>query len=82
MVSVDQDSRRVSARLRVPGARAIAVDSSRLWVVGRDGVYSMRGDTVSKELALRRGEGELIAVARGAVWLSSGASNSLRRIRP
>ena len=82
LVSVDEDSRQVVARLRVPGASALAFGGSRLWVLGRDGVYSIRGRTVTKQLAFRRGEGDLIAVAGGAVWLSSGAANSLRRIRP
>jgi len=82
LVSVDQASRRVTDRLRLPGASAITVGGARLWVVGRDGVYSIRGHTVTKQVALARGEGELIAVAGGTVWLSGGATNSLRRIRP
>ena len=82
LVSVDQESRQVVARLRVPRATALAFDGSRLWVVGRDGVYSIRGHTITKRVALARGEGELIAVAGGNVWLSGGATNSLRRIRP
>ncbi len=81
VVGVEQRSRRVTARLPVPGASAVAFGRSRLWVVGRDGVYSIRAGKVTKELTLARGEGELIAVAGGAVWLSAGASNSLRRIR-
>jgi hypothetical protein len=80
VVSVNQRSRRVTARLSVPGASAVAFGRSRLWVVGRDGVYSIRGGKVTKQLSLARGEGELIAVSGGAVWLSAGSSNSLRRI--
>ena len=82
LVSVDQRSRRVTARLSVPGASALAFGRSRVWVVGRDGVYSIRGGKVTKQLSLARGEGELIAVAGGGVWLSAGSSNSLRRIAP
>ena len=82
VVSVDQQSRRVTARLSVRGASALAFGRSQLWVVGRDGVYSIRGGKVTKQLSLARGEGELIAVAWGAVWLSAGSSNSLRRIAP
>ena len=82
LVSVDQRSRRVTARLPVPGASAIAFGLSRLWAVGRNGVYSIRAGKVTKELSVARGGVELIAVARGAVWLSAGSSNSLRRVRP
>ena len=82
LVSVDQRSRQVTARLSVPGASAVAFGGSQIWVVGRDGVYSIRAGKVTKRLPLARGGGELIAVAGGAVWLSEGASNSLRRIQP
>ena len=82
IVSVDQRTRRIAVRLRVPGASAVAFGGSLLWVVGRDGVYSVRAGKVTKQLAFARGAGELIAVAGGAVWLSEGASNSLRRIEP
>jgi streptogramin lyase len=82
VVGVDQLSRQVTARLSVAGARAIAFGRSQVWVVGRDGVYSIRGAKVTKELALARGAGELIAVAGGSVWVSAGSSNSLRRIAP
>ena len=82
VVSVDQRSRRVTARLSVPGASAVAFGLSRLWVVCRDGAYSIRAGKVTKELPVARGQAELIAVAGGAVWLSVGSSNSLRRIAP
>jgi streptogramin lyase len=82
LVRVDQQSRRVTARLPVPGASAIGFGLSRLWVVGRDGVYSIRAGKVTKELSVARGGAELITVARGAVWLSAGSTNSLRRIEP
>jgi hypothetical protein len=82
VVSVDQHSGRVTARLPVPGASALAFGRSQLWVVGRAGVYSIRGGKVTKELSVPRGGGELIAVAGGGVWLTAGASNSLRRISP
>lgn len=82
VVSVDRRSRRVAARFSVPGASALAVGLSQLWVVGLDGVYSIHAGKVTKQLAYARGAGELIAVAGGSVWLSACSSNSLRRIEP
>ena len=82
VVSVDQRSRQVTATLRIPGSRAIASGGSRLWVVGREGLYSVSARKVTKHFGLSGGEGDLIAVAGGAVWLSAGSSNSLRRFQP
>ncbi len=80
LVSIDQRSRTVAARLRLAGASAVAFDGSQLWVVARDGLYLIRGQKATKRLALSPGSGDLIAIADGGVWLSEGSSNSLRRV--
>jgi streptogramin lyase len=82
VVRVDQRSRRITTTLHLAGARALSFDGKRIWVTARDGLYSISAGNARKERALESGEGDLVAAARGAVWITAGVSNSLHRVQP
>jgi hypothetical protein len=80
LVAVDSVSARIVARIRLPRASAVAFDGSRLWVLARGAVYTIRGRIVSRRLRLASPVYGLLVAGAGGAWLSDEATNSLRRI--
>jgi sugar lactone lactonase YvrE len=80
LVAIDSTSAKVTSRISLPGASQVAFDGSRLWALASGGVYSIRGKTVTRRLALPAQVFGLLAAVGGDVWLTDDSDNSLRRI--
>jgi hypothetical protein len=79
VVAVDVATGTIAIRVALPRASAVAVEGSRVWALASDGLYSIQGRTATKRLGLGPNTAGLLAAGRGAVWVSDGASNTLRR---
>ena len=80
LVAIDSSSAKVVSRIPLPGAGNVAFDGSQLWALANGGVYSIRGRTVTKRLALDPQVFGLLVAVGHDVWLSDEGTNSLRRI--
>lgn len=81
IVALDRTKGTVMFRLALPPVSAVAVDGPRVWALASDGLYTISGRKVSKRAALGPNTAGLLAAAGGVVWVSDGASNTLRRAR-
>ena len=79
VVALDPASGSIVRRITLPKPSAVAVDGAHVWALAPDGLYSIAGTKASRRVALGPGVAGLLVAARGIVWLSDGATNTLRR---